>query len=90
MAKPKVRILGPNSAWGGNPAGRLSGRAGSSRRKAKAHGITPGKTAYGILVGGNQSTEKLRSKANRIFRTGGRNTPNGQARLSGKARRQVG
>ena len=88
-SKPKIGTVGPSSNWAGNPKGRLSGKAPSSTRQAKATGITPGKTRYGILTGGNNSGEKLRAKASRLFRTGGRNTPNGQARLSGKAKRQV-
>ena len=87
--KPKIVTVGPSSNWAGNPKGRLSGKAPSSTRQSKATGITPGKTRYGILVGGNNSGEKLRAKASRLFRTGGRNIPNGQARLSGKAKRQV-
>ena len=87
--KPKIVTLGPDKVWAGNPKGRLGGKAPSSTRQPKATGIKPGKTAYGILQSRGSSTEKLRAKASRIFRTGGRNTPNGQARLSGKAKRQV-
>jgi hypothetical protein len=69
--------------------GKPSGKAASSRRQPKAQGIDPSKPAYGLLHGGNNSVEKLRSKANSMFGTGGRNTPTGQGNLTKKASRQT-
>jgi hypothetical protein len=81
---------GINTSWAGNPPGGLRGKAKSSTRKPKPQGIKPGKEAsYGILHGGNQSTEKLSAKAGRMFGNGSRNTPTGQSRLESKAKRQV-
>lgn len=88
-ARAKIRTLGAKTTWAGNPRGGLRGKAPSSVRQSKAAGITPGKPAYGILHGGNNSPEKLRSKAAKLFGTRGRNVPTGQARLESKARRQV-
>lgn len=83
---PTPRKFGPGKGTGRS---KLRGKAPSSTRQPKAQGITPGKTAYGILFGGNNSAQKLRAKASRVFGTSGRNVPNGQARLSSKAKRQV-
>lgn len=75
---------GPKAQPGGKGRG-----AASSRRQPKAQGIDPSKPAYGLLHGGNNSAEKLRSKANSMFGTGGRNTPTGQRQLTKKAKRQA-
>jgi hypothetical protein len=64
--------------------------ARSSTKQPKAQGIKAGQqAAYGILHGGNQSTEKLMAKAGRMFGNGSRNTPTGQSRLESKVKRQV-
>ena len=85
--------MGPNNKRrvpkGPTAQPKARGQKASGVKLAKAQGITPGKTAYGILHGGNNSVQKLRAKTSRMFGNGSRNTPNGQARLSSKAKRQV-
>lgn len=64
--------------------------ARSSVKQPKPQGIQPGKEAsYGILHGGNQSTEKLMAKAGRMFGNGSRNIPTGQDKLTSKVKRQA-
>lgn len=66
----------------GVPRGKLGKPSASSRKKAKPTGIDPGNPHYGI-----KNTSKKHSSA---VTGGSRNTPNGQSRLSSKAKRQVG
>ena len=86
--KPKIVKVGPDRVWAGNPKGTLGGKAPSSTRQPRAVGIKPGKPAYGVRQDRGTTTERLRAKASRLFGTR-RSTPNGQVRLSGKAKRQV-
>lgn len=59
-----------------------SGKSASSTKQPKAKGIDPGNPQWGI-----QDTSRKHKSA---VTGGGRNTPSGQARLSSKAKRQVG
>jgi len=85
MANPKKHTLpkGLQTPWAGNPPGKLSGKAKSAVRKAKAKGISPSNPGYGIA-----NTSRKHSSA--VSQPRGRNLPSGQGLLSGKAKRQVG
>lgn len=83
----KRRIKAPK-VFQGTP-GKEKRYAKSSTKTPRPQGIQPGKPAYGLLHGGNQSTEVLTSKASRMFGNGSRNTPTGQETLTKKVKRQA-
>jgi hypothetical protein len=77
------RIKAPKVHQG--TVGKASRFARSSTRNPTPQGITPGKTAFGILHGASKSVEALSSKTNRLFGTG--SASSGQRNIARKAKR---